>query len=637
MFRYVLPRSRTTHLDWFRENLRDVDGRPYAHEHYPHLGAPGGPCDAMDDPNVRKVIEQFASRLGKTFLGQCCAIKKADCNPGPMMFASSVEKVASEVVERTYKMIENCPIVAPQLRVKARRRQSVIDFDACQCFVGWSRSASTLADKEVEFGHANEIDKWEHSSTSREADPLKLFLDRFKNRPHHKAIFEGTPTVKGKSRVERMRLQSTNCRLNVPCPHCGRYQALEMGTPETSHGVKWDKNESGKSDRDIAAKTAHYRCIGCNGRIEDEHRPMMMRRGVWCPEGCTVNDARAAAIFDTEGGRKPWKGWSLADWIEGTPARDGTDAGYQLSSLYALSLGWGDIAAEFVGCQGKPQDLRNFVNQWLAETWEIHERKQTWEQLGGRIIVKELPRGTVPEWAAVLTTGCDRQEDRYVWTLKAWGPERQSHTVAYGEAEELAWIVNNVLKVHWHKKHGGSLLPVFSLVDSGFRAHGVYEFCRDTIRTGIQLWPCKGSSKALNCDYIQATLGENTSMPGMYLFHVDTIRTQDWIDRALHTLKPGDAGSIGLHAGGTSDHQDYLEQLLNDAAVSDLDAHNNARESWDRIDTNVPNDFRDCERYAYVAMMIATRGGNIRPQAAPKPKGTVINPGAARPDGRSWV
>jgi hypothetical protein len=56
--------------------------------------------------------------------------------------------------------------------------------------------------------------------------------------------------------------------------------------------------------------------------------------------------------------------------------------------------------------------------------------------------------------------------------------------------------------------------------------------------------------------------------------------------------------------------------LLNDAAVTDLDPKNNARISWNRIDETMPNDFRDCERYAWVAMLIATRGGNVPIRAA---------------------
>lgn len=320
------------------QRIRFGNGRPYSHDAFPHLGAPGGPADAIDDPRVRKIWLQFASRLGKTFFGQCSVMKKADEQPGPMMFASSVEKTAIEVTERTYSMLERSPRVSSQLRPPDRRRQSCIDFSACQCHVAWSRSVSTLADKEVEFGHANEVDKWEHTATSKEADPLRLFMDRFKNRPHHKVIIESTPTVRSNSRIESGRLASSNCQYYVPCAHCERYQTLKLRSgPEGKerYHLNWDRLPGGKHDKDLARRTAWYECEHCKGRIEDHHRPWMMRLGVWCPEGCTVKDAAAKAAAESyleavrprggDGADAPlpeWHGWSSADWIEGTPHRD---------------------------------------------------------------------------------------------------------------------------------------------------------------------------------------------------------------------------------------------------------------------------------------------------------------------------
>lgn len=638
-FQRFQPRERTRHLVWSRLHARGVDGRPYSHDHYPHIGAPGGPFDALDDPQVRRIIEQFGSRLGKTHGGQCAMMKKADCNPGPMMFASSVEKVASEVVERSYKMIAASPKVACQLRREDRRRLSCIDFDACQCFVAWSRSVSTLADKEVEFGHANEIDKWEHASTSKEADPLKLFLDRFKNRPHHKVILESTPTVKGKSRIESARLASTNCQFYVPCPHCEQYQTLKMDR------IKWEKLENGRSDKDLARRTAHYECEHCQGKIEDHHRPAMMRAGVWCPEGCTVKDkeakeaaAKCAALpINAKGGDGAsvtdgyeWLGWKHASWIEGNPLRDGPDAGYQLSSLYALSLAWGDIAAEWVACQGKPQDLRNFVNQWLAETWEVIRRETTWESLGRRIIT-DVPRGVVPAWASALYCGIDRQADALPWVVDAYGPGQRCATIDYNRFTTFDELLAMLCR-QWKHADGGAPLKIgFSLFDSGFRPKGVHEFVLKARAQGVNILPSKGSSSALNCDYRVSVLGKDTSMPGMTQYMIDTIRTQLWIEHQLEVKTKDDRDGYSVFAGSLLEHQDFLEQLLNDAAVQDLDSHNNTRESWDRIDENIPNDYRDCRRNAYIAMLAHTRGGHIparviaqpKPLSAPEPSARI--------------
>lgn len=615
---HYAPRVHVPAVQWYRQHARSDEGRAFAHEAYPHLGAPGGPCDVLDDHRVRKIWLQFASRLGKTFLGQCELMRRVDINPAPLMFASADEKTAVEVVERTYAMMANSPKVAGQLRPPHQRRQSRMVFDACQCSVAWSRSISTLADKEVEFGHANEIDNWEQTSTSKQADPLKLFTDRFKNRPHHKAILESTPTIKRKSRIERGRLGSTNCSMFVPCPHCSRYQRLAM------EHVKWEKLENGKSDKDLARRTARYVCPHCDGDIGDHHRPRMMQSGVWVPEGCEVDDERAAAAAESH----EWDGWSSADWIVGTPKRDSTDAGYHLSSLYALSLSWGDIAAEFVACKSKPQDLRNFVNQWLADTWEHVKQHSTWEKLGVRIITP-IERGVCPEWSSMLTIGVDRQESdgsRFPWAAVAWGPQ-DVHAVAYSEAEGFD-EVRDIVRTQWQHADGGDpLASAFSVVDSGYRPDGVYEFCRQCHAQGLHVWPAKGSSQAMDCDYRRSVLGPNTSSPGMELILVDTIRTQLWLEDRIHS----ESSHLTIHAGSLLTHQDFLEQLLNDAPVDKLTASNQLRQSWQRINEHIPNDFRDCIRYAFVAMLIRTQG-NIpaRQQTARRPEAaqpTVTNSG----------
>ncbi len=631
----IEPRPRMRTFDWCRQFVFTADGRPYDHSAYPHLGAPGGPFDACDCHQYLTIWLQWASRLGKSFCGQCYTMKNAACHPCPMMFASADQKLAVEVTDRTYRMLAYCEPLAGQLRPVHRRRQDLVDLDICRMFVGWARSTSTLADKAVRVGHANEIDKWEHQSTSKEADPLKLFSDRFKEFPSHKKIFESTPAQKQSSRIERGRLASTNCAYWVPCPHCRRYQTLKMDQ------LRWQKNEAGKSDKDVARRTAHYECLHCQGVIKDEHRGHMMRAGVWVPEGCGVDDAKAmesAARWPSES--KPWAGWSLSGWITGSPLRDGRDAGYHLSSLYALSLSWGDIAAEWVDSQRNPQNLRNFINQWLAETWSQAKNEATWEQIGKRLICSDFKRFEVPNWASLITIGADAQEDgnRIPWVVVAWGPERRPGVIAYGELDSLAALRSELLSRTYNYQDGsGSLRPQVTLVDSGNRPSGYYEFCQQCQAAGLQVHPCKGSSTALEADYVVSRLGPNTSMPGMNLVRVDTIRTQSWIERAIHSLEP-ETGGAQIHSSSLTEHQDFLEQIRNDVAVLDTDTSNNEREKWQREMTHVPNDFRDAWRYSYVAMLIATRGAPIPTRqsiSAPK-RSVVVSAGASRPDGRPW-
>lgn len=649
---------------WCIDQIVNDQGRHYDFAAYPHITAPGGPADAADDVHVRTISLQFATRLAKSFFGQCYLLYRADSNPCPMMLASSSERsLKKKVMHRLYKMVYQMPL-REKLLYKSQREHSsdLMEFKQSQIVGAWGRSPDTLGDENIMCGVANEIDKpgWNKPTTSKEAEPLKLFDERFKDfMSVRKVIYESTPTIKGASRIEGRLLTGTNCRLHVPCPHCKRYQELRMGARDqegkidiTQPGrLAFDTPESGKPDKDLAKETAHYVCISGKCKpILDEHRAWMMRRGVWVPEGCKVRHKKALAAAEhwyehltaDAGGDgasldPPWKGWKKADWISGKPARDAEDASYQLSSLYALSLSWGDIAKEFVTVKDKPAELHNFINSWLGESFEIRRRKQDWEALGRRLIEPEISRMIVPEWASIVTTTVDRQEEFYVWQSMAWGPGRRAATIGYGDADTLDEIRVEAIERHFvHADGGKALRPAVTLIDDGFKPDSnVYDFCMACNRAGMLVLPCKGSSKVLDANYKQTRLGKNTSNPGQLLIFVDTMRTQAWIDNVLHSVDRTAPGGLSLHEGTLEEHQDWLQQVLNDTASLELDRDNNQRERWMRIDTHVPNDYRDLTRYGFVAMLIASRGGNIRPRNAPPPKhNAVINPGSQRPKNR---
>jgi phage terminase large subunit GpA-like protein len=623
----LTPRPRQRLLDWSRANVQTDAGRPYDHNAYPHIGAPGGPMDAFDCPQYLTIWLQWASRLGKSFFGQCAVMKSAACDPCPMMFASSDQKLGVEVTARTYRMLERCPPLRDQLRPPNRRKQDCVELAACRIYVSWARSVSTLADKAVRVGHANEIDKWEHQSTSTEADPLKLFTDRFKEFPSHKKIIESTPALRHSSRVERGRLASTNCEYWVPCPHCSRYQTLSMGDGEKPGGIVWKKNEAGKSDKDMARATARYICRHCEAEILDQHRGPMMRAGVWIPEGCGCDDEKARdAVRDQVGRPNSFAGFQACGWGTQTPLRDGRDAGYRLSSLYALSLTWGDIAAEFVDSKRNAQNLRNFINQWLAETWEVRESQMTWQQLGQRLII-DLKRYIVPLDCQLLTCGCDIQSDHIVYVVDAWGEGRRSHTVDYGTCETLDELYSRVISRSWQTEDGRQILVALTLMDSGYHPKDVYQFCRECARKNHKVWPCKGSSTSLNAPYRESRLGEDTLQPGAPIIHVDTLTTQDWISHQLTLSHKENDSAATLFHGSLAEHEDFLNQLTNEACVQKLTPQNITKEVWERIDENTPNDTRDCRRYAFAAMLRLTKGAEIRrPVAAARKRDNERQP-----------
>lgn len=604
--RSLVPPEPMSQRDWMLERFYLHTGQAFDETRVPWVTAPQGPCWAYDNPQFNEIVLQWAARMSKTNFSMSTLMRKADLDPCEMMFATPDETNCKTVFKRWWVMFDNSPVLRNQCPIPRLQSKLQIDLKRSTIYGAWPRGKSRLADKSISAGVANEIDKWEQQSTSTEGDPLPRFLKRGAEYPDRKFILESTPGTKGKSRVESYRLQSTNHHYHVPCPHCGKFQQLRFGDGATAGGIFWEKKPDGTNDKSLAEKTAHYVCEHCEGRIEDIHRADMMNFGVWCPEGCEIDHDKAHRARELPP--------DDSSWLIGEPLVNGNRYGSQISVFYALFHGWGQIVVDFLGKKGNIQNLRQWTNEDKGETWEVVSRKQSWEQLGDRLIV-DIPRYLVPAWASMVTVGVDKQEEFYVYCVDAWGPGQRSHTMDYGSVETLPELASIIAKPYQHEDGGNLLEPQIVLMDSGYRPRSVYEFAVECQKNGRHVYPCKGSSKAMLSDVQESILGPSTSMPGMRVFIVDTYRTQDWMDETLHERRPGDQLSSSLFYGTTYEHQEFLQQMLNDAAVQDRDTSNNNRERWQRIDENIPNDVRDCRRYSRAAMLVATDGlGNVNPR-----------------------
>lgn len=601
--------------DWLRENFRTDEGKAFDEFTVPWVTAPNGPCAAVDNVKYQTVWLQWAARMFKTQFGQSVQMMTADRAPCRMLFASTDETMVKRVFGRLWEMCEHCPPLRDHVPPERLRNKTHITLlSKCDIHSGWPRGKSRLADLSIRVGHANEIDKWVVESTTTEGHPLARFRKRGDQYPDRKFILESTPGQKHKSAVEDGRLQSTNCRYEVPCPHCGKFQKLIMGDGEHPGGIFWEKDTGGRSTPEIAAKTAYYVCKHCQQHIYDIHRPDMMNSGVWVHEGCTVDHEAALRAREFPPDDR--------SWMLGEPMRDGTDYGSQISAIYALFWGWGQIAARFLQSKRRTQNLRQFINEDLGETWEVSERKDGPEQICQRMVVPR-ERGQVPQEYPLLTIGIDKQKDHYVYVVKAWGAESRSHTVDYGEcwgkgdgSGGLAEL-RAVLQREWPVQGGRPAIRIRQgLIDSGHYPKDVARFVADCKRSGVNLLACKGSSAQLNAMFRKSVQGRDSAMPGQVLVLVDTSETQNWMEDVLYRLSPSDPWGMSIFAGSYFDHENYIAQLLNDAPMDALDARGNIKVTWDRVNPHDPNDYRDCERYALAASMVI-RPERLAPSARP--------------------
>lgn len=610
-FEAIVPAKRMSMAQWLRERFRMPNGKSFEERSVPWVTAPNGPCDAIDSPQYRVIWLQWAARMFKTNLGQALHMMRADTDPCTMMFATVDELLCKTIFNRLWDSLEECPTLRHECPSERFQSATHIRLRRSQIYGAWARGKSRLADKSIQVGHGNEIDKWDQVATSTEGDPLPRFLKRGAEYPDRKFLLEGTPAEKGRSRVEAGRLRSNNCRYWVPCPHCNRFQPLVFGDESVKHGLKWDRKEGGKSDPDVAMRTARYHCVNCLRAVEDIHRPEMVNLGVWVPEGCDVDDQIAMIARDLP--------QFSNRFLIGDPLRDSDEWGGQISVLYALFHGWGTPARDFIIKRKKPDELRQYINEDLAETFERKRQQKTWEQLAD-VMIRDTPRYTLPRHYRILTAAVDKQErdPPYPYTITCWAEGYKSHTIDYGYLDDLE-EVSEVLRRTYYDTDGTKYGIQMVLFDSGFRPAEVADFCskmRQKYRLRIR--PCKGSSKNLDTLYKKSQQGPRSAMPGQILVLVDTWTSQDWIDNEISSMGSDGAATKTVYASPREDHQEFFEQLINDSPVEVVTKSSSVRLQWERIDDDIPNDYRDCLRYEYAAARMLTRG-NKWPKAKTPP------------------
>ena len=536
--------------------------------------------------------------LGKTTACLSLKAKVAGTNPRNMMFASSTKEAAGRVVgTRLYPILASTEGVRQQLPPEARRSKLHVKLEACQIFVGWSGSETSLADVGAYFGTANEIDKWS-GSASDEGDSLKLFVNRFKGFTDHKIIFESTPTIKGRSRIERLINQSNRHLRYVPCPHCGEYQVLIQGDADTKGGFRWDRDSNGNSDADIAMQTAYYECRNCEGKIENHHRVQMLRKGVWVPDGCTIN---------------------IHGEIAGRATKEGSDAvGFgPLASWYSLTETWGSFARRWIQCQKRPRDMQDVVNSYKGETWEIRRSKTTPEQVAERIKT-DYPRGLVPPAAKFLTCSIDRQgaHGGFVkWTILAHFDSEQAHVVDFGFSAMLGTMWEPVARRQYKRADlMADMTPVLSCSDSGFEAKDTYDFCNSR----ASIFPCKGSSTDMSGLPYKLAEVESGEYKGQMLFSVNTDFWESDIESRLLERLPGEHGCLTVCTEAANDSE-FMEEICNSQLTDSVDKRGNAKMLWIKKDEAVNNDFRDAIRYGLaLGHLIVASGGP--PRSTPRAK-----------------
>lgn len=598
------PASRVRTWDWICKEGRTKDAEPFDGAMLP-WGE--GVCDALDDPTIRKVVLMWGTRCGKTQIGTQWMQKVMAVDHYKGLFATATESLLKRTMrEKFYPALEANRQLAWQLMPRRLRNPTALRLRLSLWSCVWFGSESQLADTEARVGWGNEVDKPKNEKPidgqSRHGDVLDLFFQRFKEFSDHKILVECSPSLEGHSRIAKQFAESNQCQFYVPCPHCGAYFVLRMGSDDPdAGGIKFDRSADGSLDVDLARRTGKYICHAkqCHKPIYNEHRPAMMRCGKWVPKGCRVDRS----------GR-----------VCGKPARSNcTVWGGQLSSLYSLFYGWGDIAAEFVASRKNPAKLQSFVTDWLAETWKPYRTRSEPEEVAERLAFDTKPC-IIPKWATWRFDAVDVQEEFFKWLSVACGPGERLAIVDRGICDTWDEVYAQCVNRPLPHEAGGQLLPALTAIDDGHKTAEVHAHSKAWSRPDRVVMPFKGANTDCGGEAFEkriigpdtkhksrATRRQALRARGLIRVRHNPFYYEPIIQKQLDTLMPGEDGSLSIPADLAADIE-FIEELCN-GTISDTPSKMTPdKYLWCKRWPDQANDFRDCLKMARCAMDIKFRG-----------------------------
>ncbi|HBC7444539.1 TPA: phage terminase large subunit family protein, partial [Morganella morganii] len=425
-----------------------------------------GIMDAFTDPSVTQVSVMKSARVGYTKILDHAVAYYLSHDPSPILVVQPRVEDAED-----YSKTE----IAPMLR----------DTPALKAIAGEAKakdSGQTILKKQFSNGAnltlvgANspggfrritcriilfdEVDGYPSGGAGSEGDQIALGIKRSETFWNRKIGLGSTPTVKNVSRIEKAYNESDQRHYWVPCPHCGEFQILEWGGPDTPYGMKWDKDKDGNGLPD----TAYYVCRHNGCVIHDSDKPLMIKNGEWRAE-------------------KPFTG----------------HAGFHIWAAYSLfpNASWPNLVKEWLRVKDDPLMRQTFINLVLGEPYEDRGEKTLSEQ---KLLERcEVWAAEVPDGVTLLTAGIDTQDDRFEIEVVGWGRSEESWSVAHDviegdlETPEPWERLDAYLKQIWRRADGRGFAIMAACMDSGgHHTQAVYDFCK--ARLGRRIWAVKGES-----------------------------------------------------------------------------------------------------------------------------------------------
>jgi phage terminase large subunit GpA-like protein len=400
------------------------------------IEAARGPMLAVTDPTVKKITVMGPTQLLKTELINNIVGYFIHQDPSPMIVMQPTVSIADTwSKDRLDKMIRDTPVLNELVKSKkSRDSDNTIlhkSFPGGHITIVGSNSPSELASRPVRITLRDEVDKYPDSAGD-EGDPSSLIIERSATFWNSLDVGVCSPTVKGRSKIEREYLLSDQRKFHVNCPHCGHNHF--MAWPQ----VRWQDNDP---------ETAQYECPECTALWTERDRLTAISGGAYVATA-------------------PFKG----------------HAGFHVNKLASPWEPLSKLVSKWLDAKGDLEKLKTFINTQLAETWEEKGESPEHMRLYERRANYDI--NSCPEGVAFLTAGVDVQKDRLECEIVGWGKGKQSWSIDYrtlmGETstQDPYKKLDELLNETWTLSNGVETKIKVLAIDSGYNTGHVYTWAR---------------------------------------------------------------------------------------------------------------------------------------------------------------
>ena len=404
--------------------------------------------DAVNDARCEDIIIMSSAQVGKTELILNIIGYYIDYDPSPILVLQpTLEMAQTFSKDRLAPMLRDTPALKGKVK-DARSRDSgntILHktFPGGHITMVGANSAAGLASRPIKVVLMDEVDRYP-ASAGTEGDPIKLAEKRTTTFWNRKKIKVSTPTIKGRSPIEKEFLTSSMEEWNVPCPCCGKYQPYEWGRIHFS---------------DVTME-----CKFCLEHISE--RDWKSNPGKWV----AAKENNKKRGFHLNELASPWKHWEeiIEDFKEADRDRK----------------------------QGDIEKLKTFINTALGEPWEERGEAADDNVLLSR---RERYNADLPDGVLLVTAGVDVQDDRFEVEITGWGKGYESWGILYKKIkcnleQEEAWDkLEQFLDTELYFENGNSLLIAATCIDTGGHfTSEAYKFLKKMERKQKKIFGIKG-------------------------------------------------------------------------------------------------------------------------------------------------